>query len=91
MRVAMIRRNEAVPAIFASQNAGAIGSQHDSRRVARIDHHIVDHDIGIAHASPSLARVSGFPKAFRGSGIDDRRVARVLLQYRVRRAENGIP
>src|SRR5579872_1714883 len=81
MSVAMIRGNEAVAAIFASQNASAIGSQHDSRRVARVDHDIVDHDIRIAHTDPSLARVAGLPKAFRGSGIHNRGVGWILLQH----------
>src|SRR5208282_5332079 len=81
VRVAMIGGEEAVSAVIASHHASAVGSQHDPLRVARIDHHIVDHDIWIAYTGPHFARVGCLPKAFGGSGINDRRVAGILLQH----------
>src|SRR5437868_10585286 len=76
----MVRGDERGCAVFTGHHAAAIGRQHHSLRISRINHDIVDNDLRIAYPLPGLARVRGLPQAFGRSGVNSVWIAGILLQ-----------
>jgi hypothetical protein len=81
MSVSVVGGSKGRRGIVAGEYAAAIGRQQYTLRVARIDKHIIHHDFGPAHPLPVLALVDALPQTFGRAGINDRRIAGILLQH----------
>src|SRR3954465_8623259 len=81
MSKAAIGSGERLGSIYTAEHTTAISGEQHARGVARVDHHVVHDDIWSGHGFGSLAGVGRSPQSFRGTGVNDLRIVRVLHQH----------
>src|SRR6266702_858778 len=80
MDEATIGSNEALARVGADEHSSTVGRDYDLVGVTRIDHDVIDDDVGSSYAFPGLAGIDGLPQSLRSSRIHQVRVCRILLQ-----------
>src|SRR5437762_14168234 len=79
MRKPDVRGSEGQTAIVAGHKAATIDGEKNALRVARIDHQVVDDQVGCGNATPFQSTVHALPQAGRAARVDHGAVVRILL------------